>query len=121
MFWVLPDDPRAALRWALSKLRKLLDTDDRLRLIADRHSVRFDLSDVEVDILALADEVRHAAAPIGAARLIAIRDALDAPLLGGLETAGGTAFKTWLLSEREAVKQLRHEVERQLAEHGCRV
>jgi len=28
MFWALPDDPRAALRWSLSRLRPLVDEHD---------------------------------------------------------------------------------------------
>ena len=32
LFWDLPDDPKAALRWSLSKLRKVVDTPERLRV-----------------------------------------------------------------------------------------
>ena len=38
MFWDLPDDPRGALRWSLSKTRQVL-VDDESALVADRNSV----------------------------------------------------------------------------------
>lgn len=43
MFWDLPDDPRAALRWALSKLRQVVDAPAKPRIIADRERVEIDL------------------------------------------------------------------------------
>ncbi|MAE91528.1 MAG: alpha/beta hydrolase, partial [Pelagibaca sp.] len=39
LFWDLPDDPKAALRWALSKLRKVVDSAGHPRIIADRERV----------------------------------------------------------------------------------
>src|SRR6188508_2305255 len=34
LLWEIPDDPRGSLRWSLSKLRRLVDDDDRPRLVA---------------------------------------------------------------------------------------
>jgi pimeloyl-ACP methyl ester carboxylesterase/class 3 adenylate cyclase/tetratricopeptide (TPR) repeat protein len=39
LFWDVPDDPRGALRWSLSKLRQILNTDGEARLEADRNTV----------------------------------------------------------------------------------
>ena len=50
MLWDLPDDPKAALRWSLSKLRKVVDTETQQRIIADRERVQFDMDGVEVDV-----------------------------------------------------------------------
>ena len=50
LFWDLPDDPKAALRWSLSKLRKVVDSADHLRIIADRERVSFETSGMDVDI-----------------------------------------------------------------------
>ena len=35
LFWNVPDDPRAALRWSLTRLRPLLDEPGCRRIIAD--------------------------------------------------------------------------------------
>ena len=49
LFWDIPDDPRAALRWSLSKMRPVVNAGDRQRLEADRERVRIDISDTSVD------------------------------------------------------------------------
>src|SRR5882724_5306308 len=59
MFWAVPDDPRAALRWSLSRLRPLVDEADCPRIIADRDNVGLDLDRVTVDILSLRDIARN--------------------------------------------------------------
>ena len=51
MLWDVPDDPRAALRWSLSKLRPLVNTDSVERLSADRERVPFRRLGAAVDIL----------------------------------------------------------------------
>ncbi|TGT93006.1 alpha/beta hydrolase, partial [bacterium M00.F.Ca.ET.155.01.1.1] len=38
IFWDIPDDPRGALRWSLSKIRLVLGADESA-LVADRNSV----------------------------------------------------------------------------------
>src|SRR5215469_16327583 len=53
LLWDLPDDPRGALRWSLSKLRRLVDGPGASRIDTQRDSVRFDVADVQVDILDL--------------------------------------------------------------------
>lgn len=51
LLWESADDPRAALRWSLSKLRPLLDTPCGQALRADAHSVALDPAVVAVDAL----------------------------------------------------------------------
>jgi len=36
LLWPLPDDPRGALRWSLTRLRPLVDEPSRRRIVADR-------------------------------------------------------------------------------------
>src|SRR3954452_690185 len=49
MFWNIPDDPRAALRWSLSRLRPLVDAPGCQRIVADRETVGLDLDGITVD------------------------------------------------------------------------
>src|SRR5258708_33773837 len=51
LLWTVPDDPRAALRWSLTRVRPLLDEHDCRRIVADRDNVGLD--HVSVDILSL--------------------------------------------------------------------
>jgi DNA-binding SARP family transcriptional activator len=39
MFWDLPEDPRGALRWSLSKIRQIMNIEGSDCLVADRNSV----------------------------------------------------------------------------------
>jgi len=59
MFWAIPDDPRAALRWSLTRLRPLVDEPDCQRIIADRETVGLDLGHVTVDISTVRGAARN--------------------------------------------------------------
>src|SRR5215218_4041682 len=39
MFWDVPDDPRGALRWSLSKIRRVVNLNEQAYLAADRNVV----------------------------------------------------------------------------------
>ena len=58
LLWEVPDDPRGALRWSLSKLRALVDEpDDASRILADRETVAFAPAGAACDLRALRDLV----------------------------------------------------------------
>jgi DNA-binding SARP family transcriptional activator len=100
LFWDVPDDPRGSLRWSLSKLRRLVD-DERERIIADRTHVRFDASDVAIDVTALHDLVER---NLEAATIEALEDAasrFQGNLLEGLELSSLHEFHGWCVTERE--------------------
>ena len=69
LLWDVPDDPRGALRWSLSKLRPLVDDPGRPRLAADRESVSLELAGMRVDVLAVRERTarRHRGAGNGRA------------------------------------------------------
>lgn len=46
LFWELPDDPRGALRWSLSRIRQVLGAEAASLLRADRSTVQLCLDDV---------------------------------------------------------------------------
>jgi len=101
LFWELPDDPRGSLRWSLSKLRRLVDTPERCRLIADRLSVGLDVSDVDIDVLGLQHLVAGELAEADTASLEAAAVRYRGPLLEGLDLPSFHDFHSWCLAERE--------------------
>lgn len=117
LLWDLPDDPKAALRWSLSKLRRVVDQPDRPLIIADRERVLFDTRDVEIDIRDIHARLRQPDKPLSMAELEAMAERLDRVLLDGLDGAGDEAFDSWLRSEREDAAAARSAVLRQLAGH----
>lgn len=88
LFFDIPDDPRAALRWSVSKLRGMLG-DDALLIAADRERVALDTSGFTVDV----DDLDAA-------------QALEAPL-PGLDLPGLDDYNLWLASERASIDRKR--------------
>jgi DNA-binding SARP family transcriptional activator len=115
LFWDGPDDPRAALRWSLSKLRPLVDDGKVTRLAADREHVAFDPGGATID-LALVDEsvgsMQHAS-------LEALRRAAKlyrGELLEGLDLPGCYRFHEWCTAERETARRRRAAILAKLVE-----
>ena len=83
MFWDVPDDPRAALRWSLTRLRPLVDEPDGRGIIADRENVAFDLDRVTVDIVSLRNAARNGTDAISTDALREATEALEGDFLEG--------------------------------------
>ena len=101
LLWEIPDDPRGSLRWSLSKLRRLVDDNDRPCLVADRLSVELDVADIDIDVAslqALTDEAldRGPLAPLEEA---AARHCGEP--FAGLDLPNFHDFSTWLTGQRE--------------------
>ncbi|MBC2778403.1 alpha/beta hydrolase [Parasphingopyxis marina] len=115
IFWDLPDDPRAALRWSLSKLRPIVNEADIVRLVADRERAGFEAIDTEIDLsrieARLADPTASADALTTCARL------LGEELLTGIDLPDQPDFAAWLSYERERVERLRGKAVKRLLEH----
>src|SRR5215471_17524831 len=61
IFWDVPDDPRGALRWSLSKIRPVVDDPAHPRLVADRNSVELRTEALVIDLLAAQTSIRAGA------------------------------------------------------------
>src|SRR4051794_28311081 len=53
LLWEIPDDPRGALRWSLSKLRSLINEPGCARVVTEGESVAFSPEGASVDLLLL--------------------------------------------------------------------
>src|SRR5690606_31806573 len=101
LLWEIPDDPRGALRWSLSKIRRLLDEPGRPRVLADRNGVEIDISDVAIDVCELQALVRDGLAEAPAGELEAAAARFRGNFLEGLEFSGFHQFHAWCVAERE--------------------
>lgn len=111
LLWEGPDDPRAALRWSLTKLRPLLDSEGRTRLRADRDKVVFEPQDCEVDTVRITTGLGSSAlAALPLQTLEAAAQALQGAFLEGLDLPGCYRFHPWCLAERDRFARLRREV-----------
>jgi TolB-like protein len=114
MFWDVPDDPRGALRWSLSKIRPLVDEPACPRLLADRQSVELRTEGVDIDLLSV-----EACAGTKAAVIDDLASAVSSfrgPLLADLELPENNGFHSWLLGLREDARKLQTTILRSLTE-----
>lgn len=115
LFWDLPDDPRGALRWSLSKLRSVINDPGIERLTGDRERIAFDGKDVVIDL----DEIRsHIEIETASANSLTkgISLMLD-EFLGGVDLPDNPEFSAWLAAERERVARIRDKAAKRLIEH----
>ncbi|TGD75460.1 alpha/beta fold hydrolase [Mangrovimicrobium sediminis] len=116
LLWEIPDDPRAALRWSLSKLRQVVNDAGCERLRADRERVELEADDLRLDIANYAQELE--AESIGMQRLEALVAVLSEGLLEGIDIPDQPLFQEWLHAEREDVQRLRGRAVSRLATHS---
>jgi DNA-binding SARP family transcriptional activator/pimeloyl-ACP methyl ester carboxylesterase len=107
MFWAVPDDPRAALRWSLNRLRQVVDEPDCRRIIADRENVGLDFDAITVDILSLRSAARNGMDTISTDALRQATEALEGDFLEGLDLPDCQEFHSWCIGEREERRRLR--------------
>src|SRR5215470_8977079 len=108
LLWDLPDDPRASLRWSLTRLRSLVDQPGHERIVADREYVSFDPKGATVDLLEIRRELAGASANVfSTQRLLDMAERFRGELLEGLAITDHQDFESWLLTERETARRTR--------------
>ena len=114
LLWEIPDDPRGSLRWSLSKLRRLIDDENKTRVIADRTYVEIDTSDANIDSARLRSLVGNGLAD---EKLDVLEDAavqLRGNFLEGLDLPNFHDFHAWCIAEREEVARAQTALLREL-------
>jgi pimeloyl-ACP methyl ester carboxylesterase/DNA-binding SARP family transcriptional activator len=115
VFWEIPDDPRGALRWSLSKIRPLVNEQDCERLTADRERVALLTSEIDIDVNKLAAKARDSS--LSVAELEATERQLKKPLLDGIDLPNQALFQQWLTGERQEINRLRAKTLASLSSH----
>jgi len=110
MFWNLPDDPRAALRWSLTRLRATIDTADHRAIVADRENVELNHDSIAVDILSLRHAARAGMASFSIDALRAAAEALEGGFLEDLDLPDCEEFHSWCTAQREETRLFRARV-----------
>ena len=119
LFWDLPDDPRASLRWSLSRLRSLVDEPGRERIVADREYVSFDPKGASIDLFEIRRELAGGADALSTDRLLHLARQFRGELLEGLAITDHRDFEAWLLTERETAKRTRASLLHTLVNRLC--
>lgn len=106
LLWELPDDPRGALRWSLTKLRPLLNAGETERLKADRERVCFEPERASVDLVRVRDACAGDLSQAGVEDLRALAGLFRGPFVAGLDLPAQPAFETWRLGLQEQARRL---------------
>ena len=106
LLWDVPDDPRGALRWSLSKLRGLINDEEATRLVADRETVAFQPEATGIDILTARARLTAPAADQPVAVLKDMERLFTGDLLEGLDLPNQLTFQSWCVAEREEAQAL---------------
>ncbi len=107
LLWGSTDDPRGALRWALSKLRIALQQEHKNVLIADRERVQISSDDIDVDLFGLKQRINSKTEVLTAEQLKRAAEELDNELLAGIDLPNQPRFQAWLVAEREDIQLLK--------------
>jgi DNA-binding SARP family transcriptional activator len=109
LLWDTPDDPRAALRWSLTRLRPLVDEPTMARIVANRETVAFEAEGADVDLADVTALIGARGERLSAASTEALEAAarrFSGELLEGLELPDCYRYHEWLSAERERVRGL---------------
>ena len=101
LLWDVPNDPRGELRWCLSKIRGLVDErDGRRRVYTPEDTIGLDLSDCDVDAIAIARAAEAGIQTLAPTRQRALSTLFNGDFLEGLEIDRSPAFNGWLTAQR---------------------
>ena len=110
LLWDVPDDPRGALRWCLTKVRGLLDEPDHKRVKAENDWVSIDASTIDVDALWVAARVAAAISGGDLDLLKQLAAKFEGEFLEGFEADRIPLFEAWLIGERQRFQGLHADV-----------
>ena len=114
ILWDVPDDPRGALRWSLSKIRPFVDDPAYPRLVADRQTVELRIEALDIDLFAAQACADAAAASTD--DLARAASFFRGPLLADLDLTANGEYHSWLLGLREDARKLQSRILRALTE-----
>ena len=108
--WEGPEDPRAALRWSLAKIRPLIDEPGTTRLVADRERVAFESRGAVTDLHQLRELMSSGLEPATTQSLESAAEAIRGELLEGLDLPDCYQYSEWCRGEREAARRLNRSI-----------
>jgi DNA-binding SARP family transcriptional activator/pimeloyl-ACP methyl ester carboxylesterase len=117
MLWSVPDDPRASLRWSLSKLRRLIGkAEDEACLQTDRDTVFLDIGGLDVDLMPVARIAAKDLPALSIADLEGLAAQFRGRFLEGLELPRCPVFESWRAFHGDALDSIRILILRALVE-----
>ncbi len=114
IFWDVPDDPRGALRWSLSRIRSILNTGGEDLFAGDRNSVAINPAAIRTDFTEVRRLLKSGLESLDVAALRAIADRFRGNFLDDLSLPRCPEFEAWRISHVNEMEILRLDVLRRL-------
>ena len=105
LFFEVPDDPRGALRWSLSKLRAAL-SDDALIIQADGDAIRLELARAQVDLHQVRGALKDGIDAASTETLQDLAARFRGPFLEDVVFPKSAELQSWLAGLREEMRRL---------------
>jgi pimeloyl-ACP methyl ester carboxylesterase/DNA-binding SARP family transcriptional activator/class 3 adenylate cyclase len=116
LLWDVTDDPRAALRWSLSKLRPLVDDPGARRIVSEGDSIGFEARGATVDFLQVRARLAGGTESLPTETLLTLASEFRGDFLEGLELPDFFGFQSWCLAQREEARRVHATIRRTLIE-----
>jgi FixJ family two-component response regulator/pimeloyl-ACP methyl ester carboxylesterase len=107
MFWDIPDDPRGALRWSLSKIRPILNLAGPDTLVANRNTVGVRSESVALDFRRVKARTSQNLSSLDLTELEQIASLLQGGFLEDLSLPRCPAFEAWRVAHVSEVDLLK--------------
>ncbi len=107
IFWQIPDDPRGALRWSLSRIRQIVDAGGEGCLRADRNFVVLDAGRFDCDFRPILGLKAEQIDTLDVARMEALAESIYGGFLEDLYLSNCPEFEAWRVAEAEQVEMIR--------------
>lgn len=117
IFWELPDDPKGALRWSLSKIRHALKACGGDHLLADRATVAIAREGLAIDWLELKLAAADGFEELSTERLEELAAGLRGGLLEDLALPRCPDYEVWRMAEAAQAEAVAAQLLRLLVEH----
>ena len=114
MFWDLPDDPRGALRWSLSKVRQIVNVEGGDALVTDRNTVALRSEPIALDLRQVQSLMAREPATIETSELEQAACLFQGGFLEDLSLPNCPEFEAWRTSQINDVDLLRARILRTL-------
>ena len=114
LFWDVADDPRAALRWSLSKIRQIVDIEGRPALVTERNTVALRSESVALDLRRVTSTPMHDLASLDISELEDLARLFRGGFLEDLSLPRYRAFEAWRMSHVDNADLCRTQILRAL-------
>jgi DNA-binding SARP family transcriptional activator/pimeloyl-ACP methyl ester carboxylesterase len=106
MLWEMPDDPRGALRWSLSKIRGVTESAGRPCILVDRENVALDPSAITIDLIRVRQLLAAGIDRTATGDLLQAAGTFRDEFLADLDLPDCHAFHAWTVAVREDMRRL---------------